>query len=57
MCQCSIVDTYFESQELYFCRFWSLEVVGGQMCLDFEPLRHILKPKNFIFVGFGLLQV
>jgi hypothetical protein len=57
VCRCSIVDTYFESQELYFFGFWSLEGVGSQMCPDFEPLRHVLKPKNFIFVGFGLSQV
>ena len=37
-------------KNLIFVRFWSSEVVVGQMCVDIQLLMHIMKPKNFSFV-------
>jgi hypothetical protein len=47
-------EAYFEAQVLCFCEFWQFEGVGGERCADIKCLRHILKPKSFVFVIFGI---
>ena len=50
-------DAYFGAQKLYFCGFLYFEGVQGHVCVDVTCMMHILKPKSYVFVNFGFLEM
>lgn len=52
-----MLDAYIEAQVLCFYGFWFLEAEEVEMCVKFQLLIHILKPKGLIFMVCELLDV
>ena len=57
VCWCWMFDAYFEALVLLFCGVWFFGGIRQQTCIDVQMFMHILKPKSFTFVGFGLWKV